>query len=413
MELCPYAKKCGGCSYQGVPYDQQLSRKQKYTEDLLSEFCPVHPIVGMEHPYHYRNKVHAVFSRRKDGSIVSGIYEENSRRVVPVEACQIENEEADAIIQTIRGLLRSFKITVYNEKSGVGLLRHVLVRTASNTDQILVALVVTSPIFPSKKNFVQALRKAHPRIKTVVLNINTQRTSMVLGKRDIILYGPGYIEDRICGCTFRISAQSFYQINPPQAEKLYQKAIELAGLTGKERLIDAYCGTGTIGLSAAASAGEVIGIELNQEAVRDAIQNARGNQIRNARFYCADAGDFMEQMAADGERADVVIMDPPRSGSTERFLRAAAHMGPDRIVYISCNPETQRRDLQILKELGYSAQEAWPYDFFPWTGHVETVCCLYHQKKEFISVHYEPKDAEYLKQNLSNKRIEKGERRIL
>ncbi|MCR5005063.1 MAG: 23S rRNA (uracil(1939)-C(5))-methyltransferase RlmD [Clostridiales bacterium] len=376
MKICPYAKKCGGCTYQGVPYEEQLIRKQAYTEKLLGEFCQVHPIIGMEQPYHYRNKVHAVFSRNRDGSIVSGIYEENSHRVVPVDACQIENEEADAIIRTIRGLLRSFKITVYDEKSGIGLLRHVLIRTASKTDQILVALVVTSPVFPSKKNFAQALLKAHPRIKTIVLNINTQRTSMVLGKRDIIIYGPGYIEDQICGCTFRISAQSFYQINPPQAEKLYQKAIELAGLTGKERLIDAYCGTGTIGLSAAKAAGEVIGIELNKEAVKDAIQNARVNQIRNARFFCADASDFMEQMASEGERADVVIMDPPRSGSTEVFLRAAAHVSPQKIVYISCNPETQRRDLLILKDLGYIAQEAWAYDFFPWTEHVESIVKL-------------------------------------
>ena len=397
MQICPYAKKCGGCTFQGVPYEEQLDRKQADTEKLLSEFCQVYPIVGMKHPYHYRNKVHAVFSRKRDGTIVSGIYEENSHRVVPVDDCQIENKEADAIIRTIRGLLRSFKITVYDEKSGTGLLRHVLIRTAAKTDQILVALVVTSPIFPSKKNFAQALVKAHPHIKTIVLNINTQRTSMVLGKRDIVIYGSGYIEDQICGCTFRISAQSFYQINPPQAEKLYQKAIELAGLTGKERVIDAYCGTGTIGLSAAQAAGEVIGIELNKEAVNDAIQNARINKIKNARFFCADASAFMEQMAAEGESADVVIMDPPRSGSTETFLRAAAHMSPQRIVYISCNPETQARDLYVLKDLGYIAQEAWPYDFFPWTGHVETVCCLYHQKKGFLSVPYEPKDANYLR----------------
>ena len=376
MQICPYAKKCGGCSYQGVPYEEQLNRKQTETEKLLGGFCQVHPITGMEHPYHYRNKVHAVFSRKKDGTIVSGIYEENSHRVVPVDDCQIENEEADAIIRTIRGLLRSFKITVFDEKSGTGLLRHVLIRTAAKTDQILVALVVTSPIFPSKKNFAKALLKAHPNIKTIVLNINTQRTSMVLGKRDIIIHGPGYIEDQICGCTFRISAQSFYQINPPQAEKLYQKAIELAGLTGKERVIDAYCGTGTIGLAAAHAAGEVIGIELNKEAVKDAVQNARINQIKNARFFCADAGDFMEQMAAEGESADVVILDPPRSGSTEAFLQAAAHMSPKMIVYISCNPETQARDLRVLKDLGYVAQEAWPYDFFPWTGHIETVVLM-------------------------------------
>ncbi|MCR4950134.1 MAG: 23S rRNA (uracil(1939)-C(5))-methyltransferase RlmD [Solobacterium sp.] len=376
MEKCPYAKKCGGCDYQGIEYAKQLAMKQAYTEQMLKAFCPVHPICGMSDPYHYRNKVHAVFNRTQDGKIVSGIYEENSHRVVPVDACQIENEKADAIIRDIRDLLRSFKITVYNERSGQGLLRHALIRSASATGQILVVLVVTSPIFPSKNNFVKALRKLHPEITSVVLNLNDRRTSMVLGKRDIVLFGPGWIEDRICGMTFRISAQSFYQINPPQAEKLYRKAIELAGLTGKERVIDAYCGTGTIGLAASPQAGEVIGIELNPEAVRDAVRNAKINQIRNARFFCADAGAFMEQMAADGETADVVIMDPPRSGSTEQFLDSIARLGPDRIVYISCNPETQRRDLQHLQELGYTAQEAWPYDFFGFTKHVETVTLI-------------------------------------
>ena len=376
MEKCPYAKKCGGCDYQGIPYKKQLSMKQEYTEKLLAGFCPVHPIVGMDHPYHYRNKVHAVFNRTRDGKIVSGIYEENSHKVVPVDDCQIENEKADAIIRDIRDLLKSFKITVYNERSGQGLLRHVLIRTAGQTGQILVALVVTSPIFPSKNNFVKALRSKHPEISTVVLNLNDKRTSMVLGKRDIVLYGPGYIEDRICGLTFRISAQSFYQVNPPQAEKLYRKAIELAGLTGKERVIDAYCGTGTIGLSASPYAGEVIGVELNPEAVKDAVRNAKTNQVKNARFFCGDAGEFMERLAAEGERADVIFMDPPRSGSSEQFLDAVGRLGPARVVYISCDPETQRRDIQYLEKLGYKAEEAWPYDFFGFTRHVETVCLL-------------------------------------
>ncbi len=376
MKTCPYAKKCGGCDYQGISYSKQLAMKQEYTEKLLKEFCPVHPITGMEDPYHYRNKVHAVFNRTRDGQIISGMYEENSHRVVPVDDCQIENEKADAIIRDIRDMLRSFKITVYNERSGQGLLRHALIRTASFTGQILVVLVVTSPIFPSKNNFVKALRKKHPEITSVVLNLNDKYTSMVLGKRDIVLYGPGYIEDQICGKTFRISAQSFYQINPPQAEKLYNKAIELAGLTGKERVIDAYCGTGTIGLAASDNAGEVIGVELNPEAVKDAVRNTKSNQVRNARFYCADAGEFMEQMAADGETADVVIMDPPRSGSTEKFMDSLGKLGPSRIVYVSCNPETQRRDIQYLQKLGYKAVEVWPYDFFGFTSHVECVVLM-------------------------------------
>lgn len=376
LAICPLAKRCGGCDYQGIAYKEQLAKKQRAVTALLKEFGPVREITGMENPYHYRNKVHAVFSRTRAGQIVSGIYEERSHKVVPVDDCQIENEKADAIIRDIRGLLKSFKITVYNEDSGYGLLRHVLIRTGYVTGQIMVVLVVTSPVFPSKNNFVKALRKLHPEITTVTLNINVKRTSMVLGQRDIVLYGPGYIEDRLCGMTFRISPQSFYQINPEQTERLYNKAIELAQLTGKERVIDAYCGTGTIGLIASKAAKEVLGIELNQEAVKDAIKNARANKVSNERFYCDDAGKFMTAMSLQGEKADVVIMDPPRSGSTEEFLEAVEKLGPERVVYISCNPETQRRDLQSLVKKGYAVEEAWPFDMFPFTEHVECICSL-------------------------------------
>ena len=376
MKPCPYAKKCGGCDYQGIPYEKQLEMKQKALEELLQGFCPVHPITGMQNPYHYRNKVHAVFSRTRDGRLLSGMYEEDSHRVVSVDSCQIENEKAQEIIRTIRDLLPSFKITVYSEQSGYGLLRHVLVRTAEKTGEVLVVLVVTSPVFPSKVNFVKALRKKHPEITSVVLNLNNRKTSMVLGNRDIILYGPGYIEDEICGMRFRISAQSFYQVNPSQAEKLYEKAIELAGLTGKERIIDAYCGTGTIGLLASGKAGELLGVELNPEAVRDAVKNARRNRVENARFIQGDAGQFMTTLAEEGETADVLFMDPPRSGATEEFLQAAAKLGPSRIIYISCGPESLARDLEILRSLGYCAESAWPYDFFGFTKHCETVVKL-------------------------------------
>lgn len=374
--VCPLAKRCGGCDYQGIRYSKQLLMKQQAVETLLGELCPVHDILGMEDPYHYRNKVHAVFSRLRSGEIVSGIYEERSHKVVSVDDCLIENSKADAIIRDIRGLLRSFKITVYNERSGYGLLRHVLIRTGYATGQIMVVLVTTSPVLPSKNNFVKALRKLHPEITTVVMNINTKQTSMVLGQRDIVLYGKGYIEDTLCGMTFRISPQSFYQVNPAQTDKLYIKAMELAGLTGRERVIDAYCGTGTIGLLASRSAKEVLGIELNKDAVRDAIRNAKENGVDNERFYCDDAGRFMTAMSQRGERADVVIMDPPRSGSTEEFLQAVAELGPQRIVYISCNPETQRRDVLSLMQKGYRAEEAWPVDMFPMTEHVEVVCML-------------------------------------
>ena len=376
---CKVAKKCGGCQYQGVPYEKQLSEKQKAVRQLMQPFCKTAEITGMQDPYHYRNKMHAVFARKKDGTIISGVYEEGTHRVVPVEACQIEDKKADAIINDIRGLLKSFKIKTYNEDTGYGLLRHVLIRRGFTTGEIMVVLVLGSPVMPSKNNFVKALRKLHPEITTVVLNVNDKRTSMVLGDRETTIYGKGYIEDVLCGLTFRISSKSFYQINPVQTEKLYGKAMELAGLTGKERVIDAYCGIGTIGMVAAKSAKEVIGVELNPDAVRDAIKNAKRNQMKNIRFYQDDAGRFMEKMAAKGEKADVVFMDPPRSGSTEQFMKSAVTLAPQKIVYISCDPQTQARDLKYLTKHGYKAMGAYPYDMFPFTKHAENIVLLVKQ----------------------------------
>lgn len=376
IAACKAAKKCGGCQYQGIPYEKQLQDKQKAVRQLMQPFCKTAGITGMKDPYHYRNKVHAVFARKKDGTIISGVYEEGTHRVVPVETCQIEDEKADAIINDIRGLLKSFKIKIYNEDTGYGLLRHVLIRRGFSTGEIMVVLVLGSPVMPSKNNFVKALRKLHPEITTVVLNVNDKRTSMVLGDRETTIYGKGYIEDVLCGLRFRISSKSFYQINPVQTEKLYGKAMELAGLSGTERVIDAYCGIGTIGMVAAKSAKEVIGVELNPDAVRDAVKNAKHNQMKNIRFYQEDAGRFMEKMAALGEKADVVFMDPPRSGSTEQFMKSVVTLAPKKIVYISCDPQTQARDLKYLTRYGYKALGAYPYDMFPFTKHAENIVLL-------------------------------------
>ncbi len=379
-QFCPVEKRCGGCQYLHLRYEEQLSRKQKNAEELLKPYCRVHKITGMADPFHYRNKVHAVFTHKRDGSIISGIYEEGTHDVVAVDECLLENQKADGIIRTVRQLLKSFKIRTYNEDTGYGLFRHVLIRTAHRTGEIMVVLVLGSPILPSKNNFVKALLREHPEITTIVLNVNDRKTSMVLGEKETVLYGRGYIEDILCGCRFRISAKSFYQINSVQTEALYRKAMELAQLTGKERVIDAYCGIGTIGMVAAKQAGEVIGVELNPDAVRDAVRNARMNEMKNIRFYQSDAGEFMVQMAQQGEKADVVFMDPPRSGSDEAFLSSVVQLAPKKIVYISCNPETQARDLAYLTKKGYRAEGAWPYDMFPFTVHVETVVGL--QRKD-------------------------------
>ena len=382
---CPYSRKCGGCQLMGMPYAEQLRCKENAVRRLLKGICPVRPIEGMDIPLHYRNKVHAVFSARRDGSIVSGIYESGTHRVIPVEQCLIEDRKADEIIGTIRRLAASFRIPVYDEDRQTGFLRHVLIRTGRMSGQILVVLVGASPVFPSGRNYVRALTKAHPEITSVVLNVNDRRTSMVLGRRDIVMYGRGWIEDILCGLFFRISPQSFYQVNSLQTEKLYRKAAELAGLTGSDRtagkqIVDAYCGVGTIGIYAAAAcpSAQVTGVELNRGAVRDAASNARRNHIENVRFVAADATKWMEEMAAQRGSCDVLFMDPPRTGTTEAFIRAAARLAPGRIVYISCNPETLARDLRLFRNAGYTAQEAWPFDMFPYTEHVETVCLLTH-----------------------------------
>ena len=427
-EKCPVAQKCGGCQYSGVPYKEQLTRKQQRAEMLLGRFGRVQKIIGMEEPMHYRNKVHAVFDFRKKQGIISGIYREGTHEVIPVDRCVLEDVKADEIIVSVRELAKSFKLKTYNEDTGVGLLRHVLVRVGHETGQIMVVLVLGTPIFPSKKNFVKELCKLHPEITTIVLNVNDRQTSMVLGEKEQVLYGKGYIEDVLCGRTFRISAKSFYQVNAVQTGKLYTKAMAYAGLTGRETVIDAYCGIGTISLVAAERANRVIGVELNRAAVKDAVVNAKVNGIDNADFYQNDAGRFMVQLAQAKEKADVVFMDPPRSGSTREFMDALLMLAPERIVYISCNPETLARDLAYLTGVereqerpgiakeksmgmaktadrlnvvatakktktgktgrtvnskktagtggGYRVEEMTPVDMFPYTDDIEVVCLL-------------------------------------
>ena len=347
---------------------------------LMEPYCRPEKIIAMDHPTHYRNKVHAVFGEDRKHNIISGIYEEKSHRIVPVDSCYIENQKADEIIVSVRELLRSFKIRPYNEDTGYGLLRHVLIRTGHVTGQIMVVLVISSPIMPSKNNFVKALLKLHPEITTIVVNVNERNTSMILGDKEQVLYGKGYIEDELCGKTFRISPKSFYQVNSVQTEKLYEKALEYAGLTGQETVLDAYCGTGTIGIIASERAAKVIGVELNRDAVRDAVSNARRNNISNISFYQNDAGKFLMGMAERHEKLDVLFMDPPRSGSDEAFLSSVAAIAPGRVVYISCNPDTLVRDLKFLQKKGYRAERCVGVDMFPFTEHVETVVLLSHKK---------------------------------
>lgn len=375
-KMCPHFKKCGGCQYLDMSYSDQLTRKQGHAIALLGQFGHVSEIIGMEQPEHYRNKVCAAFGLDAKKHIISGIYKQNSHAIVPVDSCLLEDKKADRIICDIRGMMREFKMQAFDERSCTGFLRHVLVRRGFTSGEIMVVLVVTEPIFKLQKPFLKKLLEMHPEISTVVLNINDRFTPVVLGTREKVIYGSGYIEDTLCSHRFRISSRSFYQINPVQTEKLYSAAIELAGLTGNETVLDAYCGIGTIGITASAKAKQVVGVELNRDAVRDAIANARLNGIKNCWFTAGDAGEYMQRMAADKVRPDVVFMDPPRSGSDEKFLSALLTAAPDKIVYISCGIDTLARDLRTLTLGGYKVQKIQPVDMFPYTSHVETVVLL-------------------------------------
>ncbi len=375
LPVCKYNKTCGGCSLQGKTYEEQLKIKQTSVERLLSSIHKVENIIPAPTPYNYRNKVTGTYGYVNKKTVV-GTYQENSHKLVPIESCQIHDEIADTILQTIKDLLASFKYKTFDEDSRSGFFRHVLIRTGHVTKQVLVTLVVADIIFPSKNNFIKALLKKHPEITSVVMNINNKKTSMILGEREIVLYGKGYIEDFLCGKKFRISPKSFYQINSIQTEILYKEAIECAKLTGKETIIDAYCGIGTIGIIASNGAKEVLGVELNKDAFKDAIVNARENKVKNIKFINEDAGKFMVNLAHEKKKIDVVFLDPPRAGSDEAFLKSLVTLNPERVVYISCNPETLARDLEFLKKY-YVIETIQPVDMFPFTEHVEAIAVLF------------------------------------
>jgi 23S rRNA (uracil1939-C5)-methyltransferase len=381
---CPVAKKCGGCQLTNMSYPQQLSFKQAKVIKLMGRFCHVDEIIGMDNPYHYRNKVQAAFGVTRGGQIISGVYQSGSHRIVKVDDCLIEDKTADEIIVFIRSLVKSFKLSVYNENTGRGFLRHVLVKHAFGTDEVMVVLVTGNEPFKSKNDFIKTLLKKFPIITTVVQSINDRFTSLVLGNTENILYGNGYITDELLGKKFRISARSFYQINYVGTQSLYSKALEFADLKGNERVIDAYSGVGTIGILASDKAGEVISVELNKDAVRDAKKNAAINGINNISFYCADAAEFLEGMASEGENVDVVIMDPPRAGSTPVFLKSIVSAKAKKIVYVSCSPDTLARDVTYLTRNGYAVKKIQPVDMFPHTSHVETVVQLVRKKPDTV-----------------------------
>ena len=380
------AKNCGGCPLLGLDYAEQLKQKEATVKKLLGKYGPVNAIRGMENPYHYRNKVISTFTTGWGGKLTSGIYAANSHKVLPVERCLLQDEVLDKIMEAVRAAAIACRYQPYDEDKGTGLVRHCLLRRGVATGQVMVVLVTAQAVLPGAKNFVRALlaeaEKRGVTVTTVVQNVNPRKTSVVLGDAEKVLYGKGYILDTLCGKTYALSPRSFYQINHSQTEVLYGLAVEAAHLTGKEVVLDAYCGIGTIGLTAADHAKQVVGVELNRDAVQDAIGNAKHNGVKNARFFAADATRWISEAAAAGERADVIFMDPPREGSTPQFIESVARMAPKRVVYVSCNPETLARDLALLTKKGYRVESSTPVDMFPHSEHVETVVLLSHKKAD-------------------------------
>ncbi|WP_459129720.1 23S rRNA (uracil(1939)-C(5))-methyltransferase RlmD [Guggenheimella bovis] len=367
---CKVFTKCGGCFFKHNDYKYQLLDKERAVQQLFPD-VKVEPIIGMKEPFFYRNKVHQAFGFERGKTLV-GRYMEDTHRIVETDTCLIENETAQRIIETLKDMQRSFKWKVYDENTGVGFLRRVLIRVAEKTNQVLLVIVVTDPMIPGKNNFVKAMTKKHPEITSIVFNVNDRYTSMILGTKEIVAYGKGWIEEELMGLKFQISSKSFFQVNRTMTEVLYDTALKYAGLTKNDIVIDGYSGIGTITLKLAEKAKCVYGVENNKDAVRDAINNAKKNGIQNVQFSAMETGAFLENFEGP---VDVVVLDPPRSGLDPLTRSMLLEKKPKRIVYVSCNPETLASDVEELKK-SYHVQAVQPVDMFPWTKHVETVVLM-------------------------------------
>ena len=368
---CSVISRCGGCQLSHMSYQKECEFKTEKIRKLFPNY-EVYPILGASQTEHYRNKTIASFARGPKGKIIAGQYETGTHHVVSSSNCIYQSELANRIIKTCCTLMEKLKITPYDEDSRRGYLRHVLIRT-STKNEALVCLVSSQADFPERKKFIHELKKAHPEILTIATNVNTRSSSAVLGDKELIGFGEGWIEDVLCNKRFRISSSTFYQIHHDQTEVLYSKAIELADLKGTERILDAYCGIGTISMIVTNHIKEAIGVEINKTSVRNAISNAKLNDIQNCRYLAEDCTQYMLKAAQNKEKFDVVFMDPAREGSTPEFLNALSKLNPKKIVYISCNPETQKRDAAVLKKQGYKIQTIQPVDMFPRTVHVENI----------------------------------------
>ncbi|MDR0934994.1 MAG: 23S rRNA (uracil(1939)-C(5))-methyltransferase RlmD [Erysipelotrichaceae bacterium] len=373
---CKVCTVCGGCQFQQLAYSAQLEYKTKKVKEALKRIAhldiDVKSCLGMNDPYFYRNKIQVPFGVDKKGNIICGFYKERSHEIIPIDECYIEDKRAHPILNTIKKLMKELRIAPYNEDLRQGIIRHVLIRTSSTKPDLMVVLVVNHANFPGQRNFIKMLIEKHPEITTVVENINTRSTNVILGEKEYVLYGKGYIEDEILGLKFKISASSFYQVNPIQTETLYLEAIKEAKLEKEDIVLDAYSGVGTIGLLMAEYVNKVLSVEINKDAVKDAINNARQNAISNVKFICDDASRYINNT---NEKIDVIVMDPPRKGSDETFLKAVLKAKPKKIVYVSCSPETLARDLITLTKK-YDIKSVQPVDMFPMSSHIENVVLL-------------------------------------
>lgn len=376
---CGVCTACGGCQFQQLNYAAQIEYKTKKVEASFKrqkiENIEVLPTIPMENPYEYRNKIQVPIGRDPHGHIVSGFYRSGTHKIIPVEKCWIENTNAEKIISTIKDLMKEFHYAPYDEDTRTGLIRHILLRTSLHYKEIMVTLVTNQDEFKGKNNFVKELVKRCPEIKSIVQNINQRDTNVILGEKERVLFGPASIKDSILGTDFLISSKSFFQVNPIQVEKLYETAIKFADLKKDETIFDAYCGIGTISLCASKYVSKVIGAEIVKEAIVDAKKNAKINNIANAQFICGDAGEALETLMNNGEKFSTVFVDPPRKGLDEKFINKLLELKPEKVVYVSCDPDTLARDISILSKF-YSIEKIQPVDMFPMTFHVETVVAL-------------------------------------
>lgn len=376
---CGVCTACGGCQLQQLSYDAQLKFKTEKVKNAFKRFkiddIEVLPCIGMEDPYQYRNKIQVPIGRDPHGHIVSGFYRSGTHKIIPIDKCWIESFKAEKIIFELKNLMKEFHYSPYDEDTRSGLIRHVLIRTSYHYKEIMVTLVTARDEFKGKNNFVKEWIKRCPEITSVVQNINTRDTNVILGEKERVLFGPACIKDSILGIDFLISSKSFFQVNPLQVENLYRVAIKYANLKREENIFDAYCGIGTISLCASKFVNKVVGAEIVKEAIIDAKKNARINNITNSNFICGDAGDVLESLINNGEKFSTVFVDPPRKGLDEKFINKLLELAPSKIVYVSCDPETLARDVAILKEK-YNIVSIQPVDMFPMTFHIETVVSL-------------------------------------